>query len=278
MMFWAQILTLNLQIFHVHLYSVHIQRHTLDDVFLLTCEDQSQYLVNISTRPVNFLNLPNMVTALANSARYSLIYNNSTATVTIQEVSSQPAAATRTIVLNATVIYDANFGPDDVFAYIATDRGVVFINVDMALNGTVYNITSQLCSQCPPVAFLNINIVVIATSTSDQNVSLIFYQLWPHSSQWLLSRMVNKQPRWYWFPQLTKNPTINTTPKNPTTNNPTANNPTANNPTANNPTTNNPTIATDNLSAFVGTVASTFVICCTVAVVCLIYTKRYVMQ
>ena len=178
----------------------------MDDVFLLTCEDQSQYLVNISTRPVNFLNLPNMVTALANSARYSLIYNNSTATVTIQEVSSQPAAATRTIILNAAVIiYDANFGPDDVFAYIATNRGIVFINVAMALNGAEefgYIITTQPCSQCPPVIFLKYNTAVITTSISDQFIMLEFFHLWPHSLQWFLCKMLNKQPRWYWFPQL----------------------------------------------------------------------------
>jgi len=182
----------------------HIRRQRLDDIFFLTCEDGKLHRSeDISTRPpINFNSLPNFIKALANNGRYSLAITltNSTATVTIQEVTSK-RVATRTIQLNTTVIYAAGFGPDDKFAYVANDQDVTFINVAMALSGTEefkHIITSQLCSQCPPVVFLNNNIVMISSSITIQVVSVEFYQLWP-PQQFLSRRILNKQPVWYWF-------------------------------------------------------------------------------
>ena len=133
---------------------VRIQRHRLSSIFLMTCENDHQYLVNISVT-VSFIGLPTSVISLANSARYSLAISlsNSTATLTIQEILSQPGA-TRTVQLNTIVILGADFGPDDKFVYVATNIGVIFINVAMALDGDEefkYTIPSQLCSECPSV-------------------------------------------------------------------------------------------------------------------------------
>ena len=128
--------------------------------------------------------------------------SDSSTTVTIQEISSQPATGTRTIQLNTTVIYSADFAPGDRFAYVATENAAIFINVDMALNGDeefMYTMSVQLCSQCPSVVFLNNNTVVISSSTNGQDVLLKFFYLWPWPPQQIISRALNKQPRWYWF-------------------------------------------------------------------------------
>ena len=182
----------------------HIQRHRASHIFILICEDNHPYLVNFTTTPVSFVDLPNSITALASNARYGLAIelSDSSTTVTIQEISSQPATGTRTIQLNTTVIYSADFAPGDRFAYIATGNAAIFINVDMALNGDeefMYTMSVQLCSQCPSVVFLNNNTVVISSSTNGQDVLLKFFYLWPWPPQQIISRALNKQPRWYWF-------------------------------------------------------------------------------
>ena len=187
----------------------HLTKHNLNCVFILTCMDGQQYLVNIQSGSAVSSILPSSVTALANNARYSLAIAvfNSTTNVTIQEMMSQPVN-TRTVQLNATVIYVTGFSPDDRFAYVATDRNVVFIDVvmifiaDEALNRDgefMYIVPTQLCSQCPPVAFLNNSTVVISSSARHQAVLLEFYQLLPWPPQRFLNRTLNKQPKWYWF-------------------------------------------------------------------------------
>ena len=79
------------------------------------------------------------------------------------------------------MILGADFGPDDKFAYVATSISVIFININMALNEDdkefMYTIPSHLCSECPPVVFLNNNTVVISSSMSGQSVLLEFFQL-----------------------------------------------------------------------------------------------------
>ena len=181
-----------------------IQRHRASHIFILICEDNHPYLVNFTTTPASFFSLPNSITALASNARYGLVIelsDSTTTNVTIQEILSQPAT-TRTMQLNTSVIYSADFAPGDRFAYVATDRAAIFINVDMALNGDkefMYAMPVQLCSRCPSVVFLNNNTFVISSSTNGQDVLLKFFYLWPWPPQQLISRTLNKQPRWYWF-------------------------------------------------------------------------------
>ena len=52
--------------------AARIQRHRASHIFILICEDNHPYLVNITTTPVSFFDLPNSITALASNARYGL--------------------------------------------------------------------------------------------------------------------------------------------------------------------------------------------------------------
>ena len=118
--------------------------------------------------------LTTSITALATIASYSLAItlSGSTANVSVLEVSSQPVAI-RAVYMQ--MIYGENFEPDDNISYAATNRGTVFINFGMALNEDeefTHTISSQPCSQCLPVGFLNNNTVVISPSTSSQGVIL----------------------------------------------------------------------------------------------------------
>ena len=190
---------------------VQIQRVRPSMIFLLTCEDGQSYLVNVSGRPVTFVSLPNSIAALANSARYSLALaiSNSTATVTIQEMLSQSVVA-RIIQLDTVVIYGIDFGPDDKFAYIATDRGIVFINVLMALEGAAqftHMVAIPVCSQCPPVAFLSNTIVLVSSSIAGSN-QLQFFNLssWPPVNS--MNRTLNDQPKIYWYDEQYIEPTL----------------------------------------------------------------------
>ena len=181
---------------------VQIQRVKTNMIFLLTCEDGQSYLVNVSGRPVTYVSVPNSIAALANNARYSLALamSNSTATVTIEELISQ-SVATRIIQLNTVVIYSIDFGPDDNFAYVATDRGIVFIDVVMALEGAeqfAHMAGIPVCSQCPPVAFLSSTIALVSSSTAGSN-QLQFFDLsnWPPMNS--MNRTLNNQPKLYWY-------------------------------------------------------------------------------
>jgi len=184
---------------------VRIQKLRSNIFFLLTCEE-GQYLVNISTRTVSFVSLPSLIRALTSNIRYSLTVSvsNSTTTVTIQEVLSQQTA-TRIIHLNTNVIYAADFGQDDKFAYVATDIGIVFINVAMALEGAdqpTYTITIPVCSQCPPVVFLNDTIALASSSTGNNQFTLVqFFDLssWPPLNP--MNRTLSRQPKVYWYDQ-----------------------------------------------------------------------------
>ena len=185
----------------------HLTRHRLNNIFLLTCKDDRSYLVNISSeRPLNPVILPTSIAALATNARYSLAItlSGSIANISVQEVMSQTVPIrTAYMQFNTTVIYEADFGPDDQFVYIATDSGTVFINVGMALNGDeefMHTVPSQLCSQCPPVVFLNNNTVLISSSISNQAVLLEIFRLSPWPPQQLSpNSTLDKQPKWYWF-------------------------------------------------------------------------------
>ena len=190
---------------------VQIQRVKTNMIFLLTCEDGQSYLVNVSGRPVTYVSVPNSIAALANNARYSLALamSNSTATVTIEELISQ-SVATRIIQLNTVVIYSIDFGPDDNFAYVATDRGIVFIDVVMALEGAeqfAHMARISLCSQCPPVVFLSSTIALVSSSTAGNN-QLQFFDLssWPPVNS--MNRTLNNQPKLYWYDEQYIEPTL----------------------------------------------------------------------
>ena len=183
-----------------------IQKLRSDVIFIVMCQDGQSYLVNISTiRLISFINLPTMIIALAYNARYSLTLTmlNSTATVTIQEALSQPLA-TKNIQLNTMVIYGSGFGPDDNFAYIATDRGIVFINVVMALEGTeqfTFTASIPVCSQCPPLVFVNSTIALVSSNTGDNQFVTTLIQVFDLSS-WpplnVMNSPLSKRPKFYW--------------------------------------------------------------------------------
>ena len=178
-----------------------------DVIFLLTCDNGQSCLVNVSIKPINCtcfsLSANSTILALANNARYSLV--KSSTNVTINEVSSQSAV----FVLNAMDIYGGDFGPDDKFAYVVTDKGIHFINVVMALEGaqagdsTVYTVNISVCTECPPVVFLNCTTVLVSSvgsnSTSLMQTQLQFFDLssWPSVNS--ISKMLNDQPRLYWY-------------------------------------------------------------------------------
>lgn len=190
---------------------VRIQRVRLNMIFLLTCEGGRSYLVNVTGRPITFVSLPNAIVALAYSARYSLALTmfNSTTTVSIQEVLSQ-SVSTRIIQLNTVVIHGADFGPDDKFAYIATDRGIVFINVLMAFEGAaqfIHMSNIPVCSQCTPVVFLNSTFALVSSSMIGSN-QLRFFDLsiWPPVNS--MNRTLNNQPKLYWYDYQYTEPTI----------------------------------------------------------------------
>ena len=180
----------------------------LDMIFLLTCEDGRSYLVNIFIEPIRLIRLsylPNsMVLALANYEWYSLIFTmiNSTAILTIQELLSQ-SNTTRIIQLDTVVIYGADFGPDDKFAYVTTNRGIVFINVLMALKGAeaenfTHTVTIPLCFQCPSVVFLS-NTIALVSSTEVESYQLLIFNFssWPPVNS--LNKTLIKQPKCYWY-------------------------------------------------------------------------------
>ena len=184
---------------------LRIQKLQSDIAFLLTCQGGRSYLVNTSggIPNINLVSIPNPVMAIANNLRHSLALTvvNSTATVTIQEVLSQPAAV-RTIQLNATVILGVGFGPDDKFAYVATNREIIFIDVLMALEGArqfTHATSIPVCSQCPPIVFLN-NISALVTSSNTPNNAIIqFFDLssWPPLNS--MNRTLSNQPKLYWY-------------------------------------------------------------------------------
>ena len=185
----------------------HIQKVRSDVIFLLTCEDGQSCLVNVSVEPINCtcFSLPanSTILALANNARYSLV--KSSTNVTINEVSSQSPV----YILNAMDIYGGDFGPDDKFAYVVTDKGIHFINVVMALEGaqagdsTVYTVNISVCTECPPVVFLNCTTVLVSSvgsnNTSHIQTQLQFFDLssWPLVNS--ISKMLNDLPRLYWY-------------------------------------------------------------------------------
>ena len=182
---------------------VRIQKMQSDIAFLLTCQGSRSYLVNISAgiSNINLVSIPNPVTAIANSIRYSLTVINSTATITIREVLSQPAAV-RTIQLNTTTIYGAGFGPDDKFAYVATDREIIFIDVLMGLEGIerfTHTTPIPVCSQCPSVVFLNNTSALVSSSDTPNNAIIHFFDLssWPPLNS--MNRTLSKQPKVYWY-------------------------------------------------------------------------------
>ena len=184
---------------------LRIQKMQSDIAFLLTCQGSHSYLVNTSAGipNINLVSIPNPVTAIANSIRYSLALTmiNSTATVIIREVLSQPAAV-RTIQLNATTIYGAGFGPDDKFAYVATDREIIFIDVLMGLEGIerfTHTTPIPVCSQCPSVVFLNNTSALVSSSDTPNNAIIHFFDLssWPPLNS--MNRTLSKQPKVYWY-------------------------------------------------------------------------------
>ena len=186
---------------------VHIQKLRSDVIFLLTCEDGRSCLVNVSVEPINCtcFSLPanSTILALATNARYSLV--KSSTNVTINEVSSQSAV----FVLNAMDIYGGDFGSDDKFAYVVTDKGIHFINVAMALEGaqagdfTIHTVNISVCTECPPVVFLNCTTVLVSSvesnNTSHIQTDLQFFDLssWPSVNS--ISKILNDQPRLYWY-------------------------------------------------------------------------------
>ena len=201
---------------------MRMQKLQLDFIFLLICEDGQLHLVNVSGR-ISFVSLPTLITALSHNARYSLVVTlvNSTATMTFQEVlSSQSTAFTRIESFNAMMIHSADFGPDDKFAYVAIDRGIVFIDVIMALEGVeqfTHMVNIQVCSQCPPVVFLTGTIALVSSNTAGSNQLLQFFDLtsWPPLNS--INRTLSGQPKYYWYddqyiqPTPTSIPAISTT-------------------------------------------------------------------
>ena len=203
----SELATLPLTVHDQPCVPVCIQKLRSDVIFLLTCEDGRSCLVNVSVEPINCtcFSLPanSTILALANNARCSLV--KSSTNVTINEVSSQSAV----FVLNAMDIYGGDFGPDDKFAYVVTDKGIHFINVVMALEGaqtgdsTVYTVNISVCTECPPVVFLNCTTVLVSSvgsnSTSLMQTQLQFFDLssWPSVNS--ISKMLNDQPRLYWY-------------------------------------------------------------------------------
>ena len=182
---------------------VRIQKVRSDVIFLLTCEDGWSCLVNVSVGSINctcFSLSNSTILALANNARYSLV--NSSTNVTIHEVSSQSPV----YILNATIIYGTDFGPDDKFAYVVTDKGIHFINVVMALEGAqaenfTYTVSIPVCSECPVVFFNSTTVLVssMGSSKSLMQIQLQFFDLstWPPVNS--MNRILNDQPRLYWY-------------------------------------------------------------------------------
>ena len=184
---------------------VHIQKLRSDVIFLLTCEDGRSCLVNVSVEPINCtcFSLPanSTILALATNARYSLV--KSSTNVTINEVSSQSAV----FVLNAMDIYGGDFGSDDKFAYVVTDKGIHFINVVMALGRAqaenfTYRANFSLCPDSPVVFFNSTTVLVSSVesnSTSHTQIQLKFFDLstWPPVNS--MNRILNDQPRLYWY-------------------------------------------------------------------------------
>ena len=186
---------------------LRMQKLRSDIAFLLTCQGGHSYLVNISGIPdVSLVSLPSQVKALASNIKYSLTLtmDNSTATATIREVSTQ-SIAVRTIPqqLNAANIFGAGFGgPDDEFAYVATNREIIFIDVKMGLEGGeqfTHTVSNPVCSQCPPVTFLNNTTALVTSCDMPNNAVVHFYDLgsWPPLST--MNRTISNQPRVYWY-------------------------------------------------------------------------------
>ena len=185
---------------------LHIRKLQSNIAFLLTCRGGRAYLVNTSAGipNINLVSIPHPVIALAiaNNLRYSLVIN-STVIATIQELLSQPATV-RTIRLNATMIYGAGFGPDDKFAYVATDREIIFINVLIGLDREgveqfTHTIPIPVCSQCPAVMFLNNVTALVSSGDTPNNAIIRFFDFsrWPPLNS--LNRTLSKQPKVYWY-------------------------------------------------------------------------------
>ena len=194
---------------------VRIHKVRSDVIFLLTCEDGRSYLVNVSVEPVNLVSLPNStILALTNNGDYSLALTmiNSTATITIHESQSEIEAHQ----LNAVKIFGADFGPDDQFAYVATDKGIDFINIVMALEGAptenlTHRVNTLVCPECPPVIFLNSTIALVSSvesSKSQMQIQLRIFDLssWPPVN--LINRTLNDQPKLYWYDNQYIQPTL----------------------------------------------------------------------
>ena len=192
---------------------VRIQKVRSDVMFLLTCEGGQSHLVNVSVEPVSAVSLPNStILAITNNGDYSLALTmiNSTATVTIHESQSEAHQ------LIATKIFGADFGPDDKFAYIATDKGIDFINIVMALEGApaenfTHSVNTMVCPECPPVVFLNSTIALVSSvgsSKSQIQIQLQTFDLssWPPVN--LVNRTLNDQPKLYWYDNQYIQPTL----------------------------------------------------------------------
>ena len=188
-----------------------IQRLRSDIAFLLTCQGGHSYLVNISAIPdISLVSLPNSVKALASNVKYSLTLtvDNSTATATIQEVSTQSSVAVRTIPqqLNAAKIFDVGFGgPDDKFAYLATDGKIIFIDVKMGLEGAeqfTHTVSITVCSRCPPVTFFNYTTALVTSSDMPNNAVVHFFDLGSWPPLITMNRILSDQPRAYWYDDL----------------------------------------------------------------------------
>ena len=173
-------------------------------IFLLTCEGGQSCLVNISEEPINYtcFSLPNStVLAIANNnARYILAstMTNSAAIVTIHDILLQSTV----YLLNTTIIYGADFGPGNKFAYVATNNGIDFVNIVMALEGAsaenfTHRVNIPACSECPPVVFLNSTIALVTSSTLENNQLQSFdLSSWPPLN--LMNKTLIKQPKLYW--------------------------------------------------------------------------------
>ena len=190
---------------------VRIQKVKSDVMFLLTCEYGQSYLVNVSVEPVNLVSLPNStILALTNNGYYSLALTmiNSTVTITIHESQSEAYQ------LNATMIFGADFGPDDKVAYVATDKGIYFINIVMALEGApavnfTHEFNTPVCSECSPVVFLNSTIALVSSrSKSQMQTQLQIFDLssWPPVN--FINRTLNDQPKLYWYDNQYIQPTL----------------------------------------------------------------------
>ena len=196
-----------------------IQRLRSDIAFLLTCQGGHSYLVNISAIPdVSLVSLPNPVKALASNIKYSLTLtmDNSTATATIREVSTQ-SVAVRTIPqqLNAAKIFHVGFGgPDDKFAYLATDGKIIFIDVKMGLEGAeqfTHTVSITVCSRCPPVTFFNYTTALVTSSDMPNNAVVHFFDLGSWPPLITMNRILSDQPRAYWYDDLYIQPTPSVT-------------------------------------------------------------------